>query len=325
MLDKEKLDAVFVETTTHARVLIAIHAMQAGLDVYAEKPLTLTIDEGKTLRRAVQRYHRVLQTGTQQRSIPINAWASKLLREGGLGRVREVIACNFAPPRRWTPKPAQPMPERLDWDQWCNQTELRPYHEDLQRRWAWWRDYDDGGQSWGVSGWGTHALDQVQCALGTDHTGPAEIWPEGTGDQAPVIMRYPSGVLLKCTGARRPDHSDLGAIFVAEKGTLEIKRGTLAAEPAGLIQDQPEDTPEGPGENRWHIENFLDCIRTRQPPNAHIEAAHRATSLCHLITICRDLGRKLEWDPAAERFRGDDEANRMLARPRRKGYELPRL
>ncbi|MEJ5367238.1 MAG: Gfo/Idh/MocA family oxidoreductase [Bryobacteraceae bacterium] len=325
MLDSEKLDAVFVETTTHARVLVAIHCMQAGLDVYAEKPLTLTVEEGRVLRRAAARYNRILQCGTQQRSIPVNVWASRLIREGRLGRVKEVIACNFEPPKRWTPKPEQPMPEGLDWDQWCNQTELRPYHEALQRRWAWYWDYDNGGQSWGVSGWGTHALDQVQCALGADDTGPIEFSPQGEGENAPVIMRYANGTLLKCTGQKRPDHSDLGAIFVCEKGTLEIKRGTLVADPPELIRDKPEDTPEGPGENRWHIENFLDCLRTRRQPNAHLEAAHRSTTICHLISICRERGKTLEWDPKEERVRNDAQANAMLSRPRRKGYELPRI
>jgi predicted dehydrogenase len=330
MLDKTKLDAVFVETTTHARVLIAIHALQAGLDVYAEKPLTLTIQEGRILERAVRRYNRVLQTGTQQRSIPINAWASKFVREGGLGRIREVVACNFEPPRRWKPQPAQPMPEGLDWDQWCNQTELRPYHRDLQTRWGWWWDYDDGGQSWGVSGWGTHALDQVQCALGTDDTGPVEIWPEGrppegAPEEVPVMLRYASGAILKCTGPKRPDHSDLGAIFFGEKGVLEIKRGSIAANPGSLIKDKPAGTAEGPGEDKWHIENFLDCIRTRKRPNADVEIGHRSTTLCHLITICRDLNRKLQWDPKAERFVNDPEADRFISRPRRRGYELPQI
>ncbi len=330
MLDKAKLDATFVETTTHARVLIAIHALQAGLDVYAEKPLTLTVEEGRVLERAVRKYNRVLQTGTQQRSIPINAWASKFVREGGLGKVHEVVACNFEPPKKWTPKPAQPVPEGLDWDMWCNQTELRPYHPDLHLRWSWWWDYDDGGQSWGVSGWGTHALDQVQCALGTDETGPVEFWlegrpPEDRPEETPVMMRYASGTVLKCTGAKRPDHSDLGAIFFGEKGSLEIKRGSLGANPGSLIKDKPADTPEGPGEDKWHLENFLECIRTRKRPNADVEIGHRSTSLCHLITICRDLNRKLQWDPKAERFVNDEEANKFLSRPRRKGYELPKI
>jgi predicted dehydrogenase len=324
LLDKEKLDAVFVETCTHSRVLIAIHAMQAGLNVYAEKPVALTVEEGRALVNAAKRYKKVVQAGTQQRSIPINAWASKLVREGGLGKVHTVLACNFEPPKRWTPQPEQPKPEGLDWDQWCNQTELRPYHKDIQHKWAWWWDYDGGGQSWGVSGWGTHALDQVQCALGTDDTGPVEIWPEGEGQEAPVIMRYASGTLLKMTGVKRPDHSDLGAIFIGDKGQLEIKRGLLVGEPS-LLKGAPEVTPEGPGENRWHIANFLECIRTGKQTNAHVEAAHRSTTVCHLMNICRDLGRKLKWDPVAEKFQDDAQANSTLARPRRQGYELPRL
>lgn len=324
LLEKEKLDAVFIETTTHARALIALQAMQLGLDVYAEKPLTLTVEEGQLLVKAVERYKRVLQTGTQQRSIPINAWASKFIREGGLGKVREVIACNFEPPKVWTARPGQPAPAGLDWDLWCNQTELRPFHEELRGRWAWYWDYDGGGQSWGVSGWGTHALDQVQCALGTDTTGPVEIWLEGEGERPAVMMKYASGTVLKMNGKPRPDHSDLGAIFVGEKGRLEIKRGTLVAEP-GLLKDAPPDTVEGPGENSFHIANFLDCIRTRKQPNAWVEAGHRSTSVCHLTNMCRELGRKLRWDPAAEQFIDDAEASRKLARPRRKGYELPKI
>jgi predicted dehydrogenase len=322
LLEKEKLDAVFVETTTHARALIAIHAMQAGLDVYAEKPMTLTIAEGRVLADAVKRYGRVLQCGTQQRSIPINAWASKIIREGALGKVHTVIACNFEPPRRWEPKPEQAMPQGLDWDQWCNQTELRPYHSELQRRWAWYRDYDGGGQSWGVTGWGTHALDQVQCALGTDDTGPVEIWPEESGPQCRVTMRYAGGTLLKLEGRKRV-HADLGAIFIGDKGAIEIKRGTVDIVPRDLVKGSPDITLEGPGENRWHIENFLDCVRTRKQPNAHVEAAHRATTVCYLVNICRDLGRKLRWDPVKERFLGDEEGDAMLSRPRRKGFEMP--
>lgn len=325
LLEKEKLDAVFVETTTHARALIAIHAMQAGLDVYAEKPLTLTVAEGRALVRAARRYRRVLQTGTQQRSIPSNIYASRLVREGAIGRIREVIACNFLPPRRWEPRPGQPLPDGMDWDQWCNQTELRPYHEELQRRWALYRDYDGGGQSWGVTGWGTHALDQVQCALGTDDTGPVEIWPEEPGPQGKVTLRYATGTLLKLEEPIRKDHSQLGAIFVGEKGRIQILRGDFVADPPELKKGAPDPTPEGPGENRFHIENFFQSMRTRRRPTADVEIGHRSTTVCHLVNICRELGRKLRWDPKRERFLGDEEANRLLSRPRRKGYELPRI
>ncbi|MBI3683011.1 MAG: Gfo/Idh/MocA family oxidoreductase [Acidobacteria bacterium] len=326
MLEKEKLDAVFVETTTHARVLIALHALEAGFDVYAEKPLTLTVQEGRTLVNAVRRYKRVLTTGTQQRSIPANVYASRLVCEGAIGRISEAIVCNFEGPEQWQPKPEQPAPDGLNWDQWCNQTELRPYHPELQKRWAWYEDYDGGGQSWGVTGWGAHSLDQVQCALGTDGTGPVELWLDTEGRQAKVALRYASGTVLRLSGARR-DHADLGAIFVSEKGRIEIKRGSFTVEPADLAQslmkDAPEFTPEGAGENRFHIENFLSSIRSRRKPNADVEIGHRTTSLCHLVNICRKLGRKLRWNPEVERFESDQEANALLARPRRKGYELP--
>jgi len=326
MLEKEQLHAVFVPTTTHARVLICIHAMQAGLDVYAEKPVALTIAEGRSLVKAARRYKRVFQAGTQQRSIPINVWASKLVRDGAIGKVHTVQACNFIGPEVWEPKPAQPMPDGLDWDQWCNQTELRPYHKLIHRQWMRWWDYDGGGKSWGVSGWGTHALDQVQCALGTDDTGPVEIWPEeidATGNRR-VTMRYANDTLLKLHGPHRK-YEDLGAIFMGDKGTIEIMRGSCKADPVELLKDAPPNTPApGPGEAIEHFNNFFECMRSRKKPNADVEIAQRSTTLCSLVNICRDLGRKLTWDPKQEKFVGDDDANKHLSRPRRKGYELPK-
>ncbi|HUS40641.1 MAG: Gfo/Idh/MocA family oxidoreductase [Pirellulales bacterium] len=322
MLDREKLDAVFVETPTHARALICIHAMQAGLDVYAEKPVALTVAEGRTLVNAARKYDRVFQSGTQQRSMPRNIYASKLVRDGAIGKIHTVIACNFWGPGTWTPKLAQAIPKGLDWDHWCNQTPLQPYHKELQFGWSDWRTFDNGGQSWGVTGWGTHALDQVQCALGTDDTGPEEIWLETPGPHGKVTMRFASGTLLKLHGEKR-GHEDLGAIFVGDKGKIEIKRGTFMSNPKELLRGAPDLTPRAPGESIPHIKNFIDCVRSREQTIADAEVGHRATTLCHLITICRDLGRKLRWDPTAEQFVGDDEANTMLSRSRRKGYELP--
>ncbi len=322
MLDNEKLDAVFVETTTHARVLIAMHAIQHGLDVYAEKPLTLTVAEGRALTNLVRKSDRILQTGTQQRSMPFNMYASKLVREGAIGKVHTVIACNFEPGKTWVPKEAQAVPDGLDWDTWCNQTELRAYHRDLQFRWSDWWDYDGGGQSWGVSGWGTHSLDQVQAALGTDDTGPVEIWLEEPGPQAKVTMRYASGTLLKLEGPKR-DHADLGAIFVGDKGRIEIKRGIATADPPELLKDAPDPTVEGRGEDFYHLNNFFACVRNRKKPNADVEIGHRSTTVCHMVNLCRQVGRRLRWDPVAERFIDDEQANKLLSRPRRRGYELP--
>lgn len=325
LLEKEKLDAVFVETTTHARVLICIHALQAGRDVYAEKPQSLTVAEGRVLVNAVKKYKRILQTGSQQRSMPINRHASKLVRDGAIGKINTVITCNFSGPKVWKPKDTpDDKPAGLDWDLWCNQTGLRPYYLELYAGWANFADYDGGGQSWGVTGWGTHSLDQVQCALGTDNTGPVEIWPEHQGPQCKITMRYANGTLLRLEGKNR-GMEDLGAIFVGDKGRIEILRGDYTADPKELRNGAPPPTPQGPKESIPHIENFFQCIRTRKQPFADAETGHRATTLCHLVNICRVVQRKLRWDPKRERFIGDDQANQLLARPRRQGYELPKI
>jgi predicted dehydrogenase len=325
MLECEKLDAVFVETTTHARVWCMMHALAAGCDVYGEKPLSLTIAEGRVLADAARKLGRIVQTGTQQRSLPLNAHCSRLVRDGAIGKVREVIVYNFEGPSVWQPQPEQQVPPGLDWDLWTNQVELRPYDSKLQHGgWEACRDYDGGGQSWGVTGWGTHALDQVQCALGTDDTGPVELWLDDAvaGDWPRVTLRYASGTLLKLAGTRRTAE-DLGAIFRGEKGNIEILRGRARANPADLLKHAPPITPPGARETVDHIVDFFDAVRTRRRPAADAETGHRATSICHLINICRGLGRKLAWDPRAERFVGDEEANRLLERPRRRGYELP--
>ncbi len=324
MLEQENLDAVFVETTTHARVLACIHVLQAGCDVYAEKPQSLTVAEGRVLVRAVKKYNRILQTGSQQRSMPINRHASKLVREGAIGKIHTVITCNFEGGKTWKPKPEEPLPKGLDWDAWCNQTELRPYHSQLQFGWGEIVDYDGGGQSWGVTGWGTHSLDQVQCALGTDDTGPVEIWPEDQGPNCKVTMRFASSTLLKMEGKRRA-MEDLGAIFIGDKGRIEILRGDYTADPKELREGAPPVTPQGPKESIPHFENFFQCLRTRQKPHADVETGHRATTLCHLTNLCRLVQRKLKWDPQAEQFIGDAAANQLLSRPRRKGYELPQI
>lgn len=326
MFEHQKLDAVFVETPTHARARIVMQALEAGLDVYAEKPATLTVAEGQALLHSARHYKRVVQVGTQQRSMPINMYASKLVADGKIGKVNKVIVCNFLAPARWDPKESEAMPEGLNWDEWCNQTELRPYHSDLHRGWMKWRDFDGGGQSWGVSGWGTHSLDQVQAALGTSLTGPVEVTPSGPGPESAVSLRYANGTVVSLEQKIIPDHQQLGAIFEGTKGRMQIIRGDFTCEERPEFKRHaPEALKEGPGENSYHIRNFLQCMRTRKKPNADIEIAHRSTSVCHLVNIARELGRGLRWDPKAERFIGDEEANGLLERPRRAGYELPKV
>ena len=137
-------------------------------------------------------------------------------------------------------------------------------------------------------------------------------------------MRYAGGTLLKLVGYRHT-MEDLGAIFRGSKGNIEILRGHAAGQSAGTARGRPARHAGGPKESIPHIANFIECVRTRGKPAADAETGHRATTVCHLINICRKLGRKLQWDPQGEKFIGDDEANQLVARPRRQGYELPRL
>ncbi len=361
MIDRETLDGVMVETTTHARAWIVINALQAGLDVYIEKPMCLTIREGREMVRAARKYDRVTQVGTQQRSMPINNWASDLVKNGAIGRIKTVLAPNFVGPVRWTGSDAEIKPRGGSpgwWEVWTNQAGLRPYRADLHHRWEKWWAYDGGGLCFGVTGWGTHSFDQIQRALGTDETGPVEIVLEEAvqeqpcgkfetvsevdstrleyliqlakpvvGPRAKVTMRYASGTELRMhlDGDWGPG---LGAIFVGEDGKLEINRNKISANPKELLT-----VPENPGpitkpETQYHIEDWIQCMRTRERCTADIEYGLRSTTLCYLVNIARELGqvgRTLDWDPLAERFTNCDEANQSsyISRPRRAGFELP--
>ena len=321
ILDRKDIDAVIVPTHDHGRVLPCIHACQAGKDIYAEKPLSLTIAEGRALGNAVRRHDVVFQTGTQQRSMEMNRYACELVRTGGIGKVHTVIGVNYGGPRLHPELPGTPIPKELDWDMWCGQTELNPFNHRLFGSWMAWRAYSGGT----MTNWGAHGLDQVQWALGMDGTGPVEVWPENNEKYAPVTFRYANGVLVKLELADGPKG---GAIFIGDKGKIEIDRNRFKATPEDLVTEPPEPQTaeiwEGPGwQAKYHIGNWLDCIKTRELPVADVEVGHRSVTVCHLGNIAREVGHKLQWDPKREIFPNDPAANRYLDRPRRRGYEIP--
>ncbi len=323
MLDKEKLDAVVVATPDHGRTLPCIIACQAGLDVYAEKPLTAYIREGRILVDAARKYNRIFQVGTQQRSMEINDYCCKIVRTGGLGEIKVVQAVNYSGPKRYQGLPKESLPEGDDWDMWCGPTELRPFNRKLQFGWMQWRAYS-GGE---MTNWGAHGVDQIQCALGKSLTGPQELWPETSGSNGKVSMKYADGTLVRFELDKGPMG---GAIFVGSKAKMEINRNRYATNPKDFLKDSPDPAVqkkwEGPG---WtakpHLANWLECIKSRKKPVADVEIGHRSISVCHLVNITRELGRKLNWNPKTEQFEGDTEANLLLDRPRRAGYELPEV
>jgi hypothetical protein len=320
MLDSENLDAVVVSCRALQRVLICIHACQAGVDIYAEKPLSLYVREGRPLIEAVKKYNIIFQHGTQSRTLKINRYVADLIQQGRLGRLRRVLLVNQEGPIAVPRLPEQPIPEGLDWDAWTNQAPLLPYHETLYTSFSKFRCYD-GGQ---VTNW-VHALDMVQFALDKSHTGPVELWPEanyqGEPHRRPVHLRYADGTLVSYELPKKGG-PDGGAVFAGEDAKLEVNFNKMVTNPPDFFPDAP--APEELADNTiTHLANWLECVKSRQTPNADVETAHRSTSVSHLINICRWSGRKLRWDPRREIFLNDAAANAWLDRPRREGYELP--
>jgi predicted dehydrogenase len=324
LLEQQDIDGVIVGTNDHGRVLCAIHAVQAGKDVYAEKPLSLYVAEGRTLVRAVRKYNRILQVGSQQRSMAMNRLACDFVRNGGLGRIRLVLGVNYSEPVRIGAMPEEPIPQGMNWDMWLGQTETRPFNQELFSHWMKYWDYSGAD----MTNWGAHGIDQVQSALGMDQTGPVEFWPLQDAPRGSVGFRYATGTEVRL----ELPAGDLqgGAMFVGEKGRIEITRNNFRTDPPNLIKQlpPPEEVRKWRDDvalwqAKYHMQDWLDSMRSRKTPLADVEIGHRSITVCHLANITRELGRRLHWDPEAERFSGDAEANDRLVRRRRKGYELP--
>lgn len=327
LLDRKDIDAVIISTTDHGRVLPCMHACQAGKDIYAEKPLSLYIGEGRQLVKAVRRYERILQVGSQQRSMKMNEIACRLVREGGLGKLKMVHGFNYASGKPAPTLPAEAIPEKLDWDAWLGQTPKRPYSKELRARWMGWDCYSGGG----FTNWGAHGLDQIQWALGMDRTGPVELWPLAEGPQGAIAFRYANGVEVHLD-LESPNEMMGGGRFIGEKGSIDIWRNNFKIDAPGVELDIPSEEEIAKWHDKralWqakdHMKRWLDCIVSRETPNADVEIGHRSVSLGHLGNITRTLNRKLQWDPEVEEFPNDREANRLVNRPRRRHYRLPKV
>jgi predicted dehydrogenase len=340
MLDRARLDAVIIAACDHHHVQAAMLACQAGLDVYCEKPLSLTIGEGRRLVQAVRRYGRVLQVGSQQRSMEMNRFACEFVRHGGLGQIKAVEAQNWPGPLPEEDLAEEPIPTGMHWDLFCGPRPLQPYawrrwmkdeqkwNGERWRGWDMWRDYS--GHL--MTNWGAHAIDMIQWALGMDHTGPVEFEPlvdehDGPMRTCPVVAKYANGVEVRMVNAKGIGG---GGGFEGERGDLIISRNRFRAMPAKLVTDPPDPAVaeiwQGDGHvARPHLQNWLDCVKSRKEPVAPVEVGHRTATICHLAGIARELKRKLRWDPDAETFPGDAEACALIDRPRRSGWELPEI
>lgn len=318
---RSDVDAVMIATPDHWHVLNALAAVRAGKDVYVEKPLTLTIAEGRVLSDEVRRYGRVLQVGSQQRSSSQFRRACELVRNGRIGKIK-TVQVGLPSGRAMAPVPVQQVPPELDYNMWLGPAPFEPYFpERVHYNFRWILDYS-GGQ---VTNFGAHDLDIVQWGLGRDDSGPVEV--EGRGEfpadgpyTTPVRVKfqamYEDGVqVLVETGTS-------GVRFEGEKGWVYVNRGGWQTEPENLKTSVLTPGEVHLYETRGHWENFLSCVRTRQQPICTAEIGHRTATFCHLANISMRLERKVRWNPQTEQIVGDPEAAHLSARALRAPWTL---
>jgi predicted dehydrogenase len=338
LLERNDIPVVLNGTPDHWHTLVNLAAMKAGKDVYSEKPLTLTIDEGKRLVAAAQATGRILQTGSQQRSDPRFRLACELVRNGRLGRLTQVTTILPAGPRRGPFKPA-PVPPELDWDFWQGQAPQQDYvPERTHLYFRYWLEYSGGT----MTDWGAHHNDIALWGIGLERSGPRTIEaklliepiPGGftTPSQYRVEYTYANGVRHHCVSttannlyggvdrALKPGERYHGVTFEGTDGWIYVTRGKIEASRPELLAEPLTSKHVRLYVSNDHMGNFFDCIRSRKPPICEAEIGHRSVSVCHLGVIALRLGRKLNWDPDKQSFAGDKEADGYLAREMRKPW-----
>ena len=330
VLGCEDVDAVTVVVPDQWHAIMTIRAAAAGKDIYCEKPFSLTIGQGRAMVEAVKKYNRVLQTGSMERSNPLTRYVCQLVRDGKIGQVKRVITNvgfnnKVGPGPGWKP---MPVPEGFDYERWLGPAPKVPYHQDrCLYRFRFNYDYS-GGQ---VTNFGAHSNDLAQWGLGMDESGPVEIeyirakWlPKGslfnTALETEFLCRYENGVELVCATNERP----VGVRFEGTEGMVEATAygWRASSQPESLVKSEFPTGKIKCDSTSAHVRNFLDCVKSRELPVAHAEVGHRSASVCHLGNVAIRLGRNVKWDPVAERFIGDDEANEMLLRPMRAPWVL---
>ncbi len=346
LLASKDVDAVLISTPDHWHALIAITAVEAGKDVYLQKPASLTIAEGRAVSDAVHRSGRIFQIGSQQRSAVQFRHAAELVRNGRIGQLKTVYIGLPGDPSG-DDEPETAPPKNLNYEKWLGSTpwayyaEKRVHSQQGYDRPGWLRCEQFGAGM--ITGWGAHHIDSAHWAMGTEYTGPVEI--SGTaqfptrglwnvhGDFKTEGV-YADGVRMIVSG-EFPN----GIKFEGSEGWIFVSRGNeqvTASDPIAKLKDAQALSASDPKlltsvigpdeihlyESKDHHGNWLDCIRSRKQPIAPVEVAHRSCSTCLLHHIAMKTKRTLYWDPTRERFKNDDEANAMLARPQRWPYGL---
>lgn len=326
LLDRQDIDAVVISTPDHWHAIQTIHACEAGKDVFCEKPLTLTIEEGRLMVEAARKNKRIVQTGSQQRSASNFRKACELVRNGYLGKVHTVHVGIAKSNHPGEPVPDSQPPSQLNYDYWLGPAPYRPYNEKrVHYNFRFFWDYS-GGQ---MTNWGAHHLDIAHWALGKDDSGPLSVeaqevtfhpqgWHEVT-ESCRIHYDYGDGLTLVV--GQQQDDIRMGTRFIGDKGELYVNRGKF--EPSKeLAEVELKNSDERLYESKDHHKNFLECMVSRKLPICDVEIGHRTATACHLGNIACRLGRKVEWDPTAEKVTNDAEAAEMTRRPNRAPYTV---
>lgn len=319
LLARKDIDAVVIAAPDHWHAYIAIAACKAGKDVYCEKPLSLTIHEARAMVQAARKYDRVFQTGSMQRSSSEFRKACELVRNGRLGKIKQVIV-DVGPPSVPCDLPEESMEPGLNWDMWLGPAPQRPYNSVLSPRgvhqhfpnWRNYREYSGGM----MTDWGAHHFDIAQWGLGMDDSGPVEIIPpEDPKATRGVRYIYANGVEMI--------HGDSGGVlFIGTNGKILVNRGKFEATPAALGEEPLPDNAIHLYKSHSHTKDFLDCMRSRKKPICDVEIGCRSVTVCHLGNLAYWNHRHLYWDPEKERFVNDKEANQWLDRPKRGPWKV---
>ncbi len=320
LIERKDLDAVIIAVPDHWHAKAYIDALNAGKDVYGEKPLSLTINEGRKMVRATRANNRIFQTGSQQRSSKEFRTACEYVRNGRLGKINHVhIGIGGAPQTEGVPNEA--VPPGLNWEMWQGQTQLVPFNPlRCHVTFRWFFEYSGGM----VTDWGAHHCDICQWGLGMDGTGPRFI--EGKAETKPGYYNTFTSFDFKFTYANgitaTLQNKNHGVTFYGEKGEIYCNRGKLSSNPESILEEPltANDIRLYTSDN--HMQNWVDCVKSRELPITDVEIGHRSITMCHIANICGHLGRKLEWDPEKEMFVNDPEANTFLDRPKREPYDI---
>lgn len=304
VLEREDIDAVLIATPAHWHATMSVMAAMAGKDIYCEKPTAVTVRESQAVLKAVRRYARTYQAGTQQRSEYGGKFrlACELVRSGRIGTLQSIYAYRDGGGVFWPQRfgAEQPVPEALDWDLYLGPAPWFPY------------DGNTGAHRFDIGelNWGQHHYDIVQWAADADETGPVEIFMDG--DRS--AYKYASGVTVYGKPfPNEPIGGEGGACFVGSKGRIAVDRNALVSDPVDIVREPLLPREVHLYRSISHSGNFLECVRTRKKPICDADIAHRAASALLLGGVAKQLNRAVKWDPEAETFPGDDEANRLLS------------